>query len=55
MAMDKGLSTVYVRAENRKKVTRLLYRSRALTKQEIARKLNLSIPTANLLVSQLRD
>lgn len=50
-----GVSNTSVREENRRRVAYLLYREGALSKQAIARQLGLSIPTVNLLVSQLKD
>ena len=52
---EKGISNTYVRLQNKKKVTNLLYKQGALSKQEIAHALSLSLPTVNLLVSQLRE
>lgn len=52
---EKGISNTYVRIQNKKKVTGLLYKQGALSKQEIAHALSLSLPTVNLLVSQLRE
>ena len=52
---DKGINNASVRVENRKKLTQLLYMQDGLTKQELASKLRLSLPTINLLVQQLED
>ena len=52
---EKGISNPDVRMQNTKKVTNLLYKQGALSKQEIAHALSLSLPTVNLLVSQLRE
>ena len=51
----EGVNNTSVRAENRRRVAHLLYQQGALSKQAIARQLGLSIPTVNLLVSQLKD
>lgn len=50
-----GVNNTSVREENRRRVAYLLYRQGGLSKQAIARQLGLSIPTVNLLVSQLKD
>ena len=50
-----GVNNTSVRAENRRQVAYLLYQRGALSKQAIARELGLSIPTVNLLVSQLKE
>ncbi len=52
---EMGISNTDVRLQNKKRVTNLLYKQGALSKQEIARSLNMSLPTVSLLVSQLRD
>ena len=51
----EGVNNTSVRAENRRRVAYLLYQRGALSKQAIARELGLSIPTVNLLVSQLKE
>lgn len=51
----QGVSNVMVRVANRKNIRRLLYDQEALTKQEIASKLNLSLPTINLVIQQLKE
>ena len=51
----EGVNNTSVRAENRRRVAYLLYQRGALSKQAISRELGLSIPTVNLLVSQLRE
>jgi len=44
-----------IRAENRKKVLLLLQKQRELTLQEIARELDLSIPTVTTIIEQLSE
>ncbi len=55
MTANTGMSNVAVRIENRKKLTSLLYKEGGLTKQDLAVKLQLSLPTINLLVQQLEE
>ncbi len=55
MTVNTGMSNAAVRIENRKKLTMLLYKERGLTKQDLAARLHLSLPTINLLVQQLED
>lgn len=52
---ELGVSNVNVRIENRKKLIRLLYLQDGLTKQEIAQRLCLSLPTVNGLVQELEQ
>ena len=52
---EQGVNNVMVRVANRKNIKRLLYSKDALTKQEIVSLLNLSLPTVNLIVQQLKD
>lgn len=53
--MEKGANTSAFRQENRRRLTQLLYHSSGLTKQSISTQLELSLPTVNLLISQLQD
>ena len=51
----QGVNNVMVRLANRKNIKQLLYSREALTKQEIVSSLNLSLPTVNLIIQQLKD
>ena len=53
--MKKGISNFNVRIENRKKLTEMLYWGNGMSKQDIAINMELSMPTVNLLVSQLEE
>lgn len=55
MTLKSGINNAMVRVENRKKLTELLYKEQGLTKQELAMRLHLSLPTVNLLVQQLEE
>lgn len=48
--MEKGLNNVAIRQTNKKRVLRLLYRSKGLTKQEISFALGLSVPTVSQII-----
>lgn len=51
----QGINNVMVRVANRKNIKKLLYDKEALTKQEIASMLNMSLPTINLIIQQLKE
>ena len=53
--MEKGISNSSVRQENRRKLMKLLYWSRGISKQDISVGMRLSMPTVNLLVTQLSE
>ena len=53
--MEKGVSNSSVRQENRRKLMKLLYWSRGISKQDISIGMRLSMPTVNLLVTQLAE
>ncbi len=44
-----------IRANNRKRIVNALFRQGQMTKQELAQRLNISLPTANLLLKELAD
>lgn len=53
--MEKGIKNADVRLENKKRLLKLLYWKGGVSKQEIAASLHLSMPTINLLISQLEE
>lgn len=53
--MEKGISNSNVRTENRKKLIKLLYWNDGVSKQDISMGMRLSMPTVNLLISQLDE
>lgn len=55
MTLKGAVNTTMVRIENEKKLTALLYREKAMTKQELASELRMSLPTVNKLVQNLED
>lgn len=55
MFPDKGMNNSAVRIENKRKLTKLLYKRGALTRQELVRQLNLSAPTVNGLVQLMEE
>lgn len=52
---NQGINNVMVRLANRQNIVKLLYNKGELTKQEIVSELNLSLPTVNLIIQQLKD
>ena len=53
--LEKGIKNADVRLENKKRLLKLLYWNGGVSKQEITSSLHLSMPTVNLLISQLEE
>lgn len=53
--LEKGIKNADVRLENKKRLLKLLYWNGGVSKQEITDSLHLSMPTVNLLISQLEE
>ena len=50
--MEKSLNNLAIRRANKKRVLKLLYRSKGLTKQQISLSLGLSVPTVSQIMKE---